>query len=376
MKPVIAKKTERLRPKLSWQFLIPLIFSVCLLHSAPAFAQNASPASPISADSDTLLHRLFASSDFEIKNFGPARWLDGGAFYTTAEPSATNKDAQDIVRYETATGKREVLVSSEKLISSDQKSPLAIEEYSWSKDQARLLIYTNFAPVWRQNTRGDYWVLNLESGKLQKLGADAPASSLMFAKFSPDGSRVAYVRANNIYVEDLTSSKILPLTADGSATLVNGTSDWVYEEELDVRDGFRWSPDGRHIAYWQFDTRGVGIFPLIYNLGARHEIVTGFPYPGLGRYPSVLNIAYPIPGTANSSVRVGVVGVEGGDTRWIQVPGDPRENYIARMDWAANSNRARPRAFEPPSEYERRSPRRHRHRRGSSDFSRSRCSLG
>ncbi len=120
----------------------------------------ASPASPISAESDKLLHRMFASTDFEVKNFGPARWLDGGDFYTTVEPSADSKDAQDIVRYETATGKREVLVSAAKLIPAGAKSPLAIEDYSWSKDKTRLLIYTNSAPVWRQNTRGDYWVLN------------------------------------------------------------------------------------------------------------------------------------------------------------------------------------------------------------------------
>jgi dipeptidyl-peptidase-4 len=334
----LAKDSENRNPRLASQFLFLLLSVFSLAHSATTFAQNASPASPISADSDKLLRRLFVSTDFEVKNFGPARWLDGGAFYTTVEPSAADKDAQDIVRYETATGKREVLVSSEKLIPAGEKSPLAIEDYSWSKDKTRLLLYTNSAPVWRQNTRADYWVLNLPSGKLQKLGADAPASTMMFAKFSPDGSKVAYVRANNICVEDLAAGTILPVTTDGSPTLINGTSDWVYEEELDIRDGFRWSPDGRHIAYWQFDTRGVGIVSLIYNLGRPHEIVTGFPYPGLGRYPSILDIAYPIPGTANSSVRIGVVSVEGGDTRWMQVPGDPRENYIARMDWAANSN--------------------------------------
>ena len=321
------------------RFLFLIIFSgFCLPHTAPALAQNASPASPISADSDKLLHRLFASSDFEVKNFGPARWLDGGVSYTTVEPSADNKYAQDIVRYETATGRREIIVPAAKLIPAEAKSPLTIEDYSWSKDKNYLLIYTNSTPVWRQNTRGDYWVLNLQSGALQKLGGGAPASSLMFAKFSPDSTKIAYVRANNIYVEDIVSRKILPLTSDGSATLINGTSDWVYEEELDVRDGFRWSPDSRHIAYWQFDTRGVGVFPLIYNLGAPREIVTGFPYPGLGQYPSILDIAYPIPGTTNSSVRVGVVDVEGGETRWMAVPGDPRDNYIARMDWAGNSN--------------------------------------
>jgi dipeptidyl-peptidase 4 len=328
-----ARKVEIFRPALV--FLLLAVFSSD--YTAPTFAQNVPPASPISADSDKLLHRLFASTDFEVKNFGPARWLDDGQSYTTVETSAANKDAQDIVRYETATGKREVLVSAEKLIPSGE-APLAIEDYAWSKDKTRLLVYTNSAPVWRLNTRGDYWVLNLVSGTLQKLGGDAPASSLMFAKFSPDGARVAYVRANNIYVEDLATRKIVPLTTDGSANLVNGTSDWVYEEELDVRDGFRWSPDGRHIAYWQFDTTGVQIFRLIYNLGAPREIVTGFPYPGLGRYPSILDIAYPIPGTTNSSVRVGVVDVAGGPTRWMQVPGDPRDNYIARMDWVANSD--------------------------------------
>ena len=330
------KSIRKIRFKFLRRSLCLLIFTALFAgYAMPAIAQNASP---VSADSDKLLHRMFASDDFEVKTFGPARWLDGGDFYTTVEPSTSGKDAQDIVRYETATGKRELLISAAKLIPHGAQSPLAIEDYSWSKDKGRVLIYTNSAPVWRQNTRGDYWVLDLKSGALTKLGGEAPASSLMFAKFSPDGTKAAYVRSNNIYVEDIASGKILPLTSDGSAALINGTSDWVYEEELDVRDGFRWSPDGRHIAYWQFDTRGVEIFSLIYNLGAPHEIITGFPYPGLADYPSILDIPYPIPGTTNSSVRVGVVDLEGGATRWMQVPGDPRDNYIARMDWAGNSN--------------------------------------
>jgi dipeptidyl-peptidase 4 len=292
----------------------------------------------ISPESDQLLHRMYASPDFEVRYFGPARWLDDGAFYTTVEPSAAVKDAQDIVRYQTASGKREILVSAAKLIPTGEKAPLSFENYAWSKDKSRLLLYTNSAQVWRQRTRGDYWVLDLQSGALRKLGGDAPASSLMFAKFSPDGSKVAYVRANNIYVEEISTGRITQLTHDGSQTIINGTSDWVYEEELDVRDAFRWSPDGRRIAYWQFDTSSVGIFKLLYNLGPPKEIVTGFPYPGLGAYPTVLDIAYPIPGTTNSAVRAGVVSVDGGDTKWMQVPGEPRENYIARLEWAGNCN--------------------------------------
>jgi dipeptidyl-peptidase-4 len=284
-----------------------------------------------------LLRRIYASDDFQVRTFGPARWLDGGEAYTTVEPSSTLKGASDIARYETATGKREVLVSASELVPRGEKTALAIHDYGWSAGMKRLLIFTNSRQVWRERTRGDYWVLDRETHALRKLGGNAAPSSLMFAKFSPDGSKVAYVRANNIYVEDLSSGRIRQLTQDGSDTTINGTSDWVYEEELKIRDCFRWSPDGRKIAYWQFDTQGVGDFPLIYNLGAVRQVVTNIPYPLVGIYPAIFDIPYPQAGTANSAARVGVVSSEGGETRWMQVPGDPRDNYIARMEWSADS---------------------------------------
>ena len=146
----------------------------------------------------------------------------------------------------------------------------------------------------------------------------------MFAQFSPNGRSVAYVRGNNIYVEDIDTGAIRPLTTDGSQTLINGTSDWVNEEELDIRNGFRWSPDGHSIAYWQFDTTGVGVYTLINDTAEALPVLKQYPYPQVG--------------TTNSASRVGVVNVKGGPTRWIHTPGDPRENYIARMDWAGNSN--------------------------------------
>ena len=313
---------------------------ILVLCAAAAFPFATPLPAQVSSASDQLLHRMYASPDFEVKYFGPARWLDDGSAYTTVEPSAAVKDARDIVRVDSATGKREVLVSASQLIPPNEKSPLDFENFFLPKDKSKVLLYTNTAQVWRRNTRGDYWVLDLRTKSLRKLGGDAPPSSLMFAKFSPDGSQVAYVRANNIYVENVATGTMTQITRDGSATIVNGTSDWVYEEELDVRDGFRWSPDGSRIAYWQFDTSNVGIFKLIYNLGAPKEIVTGFPYPGLGVYPSVLNIPYPIPGTTNSAVRVGVVNAQGGETKWMAVPGDPHNNYIARMEWAPDGNPA------------------------------------
>jgi len=315
------------------------------LHCQTAPPQNPEH-NPPESQLDSNLRRIFAGREFSGKSFGPARWLEGGKAYVTLEPTAAasgesageGKNARDIVRYETATGRREVLVSARQLTSEGTKTPLAIEDYTWSKDMTRLLIFTNASRVWRQNTRGDYWVLDRPSGKLRKLGGDAPASSLMFAKFSPDGSKVAYVRANNIYAEDVVTGQITQLTHDGSDTIINGTSDWVYEEELDIRDAFRWSPDGRRIAYWRFDTHTVQDFPLMYYTGGPHEIVAHIPYPQSGVYPHLEHVGYPQPGTENSEVRIGVVGAAGGPTQWMDVTGDPRASYIARMEWADNSN--------------------------------------
>jgi len=261
------------------------------------------------------LKRIFSSSAFAGRSFGPARWIEKGAAYSTVENS-------EIVRYDTATAKRTVLVSAAQLTPKDAK-PLLVQDYRWSADGKRLLLFTETKKVWRLNTRGDYWVLDLAANTLMKIGASAPPSSLMFAKFLPDATRVAYVRENNIYVEDLKSGVVKPLTSDGSTTLINGTSDWVYEEELFVRDGFRWSPDGKNVAFWQFDSTGVEEFSLINNTDSL--------------YPKLTKIAYPKAGTKNSSVRLGVVPAEGGPARWMEVPGDPRNHYLAAMKWREGS---------------------------------------
>lgn len=314
----------------SFSILTIVFFAATWWLAVPAQAQQKS-------DLVTLLHRIYASDEFEVKKFGPARWLDGGEAYTTVEPSAALQGASDIVRYETATAKREILVSASELVPSGEKNALPIEDYSWSAGMKRLLVITNSRQVWRKKTRGDFWVLDRDTRVLRKLGGEAAPSTLMFAKFSPDGLKAAYVRANNIYVQDMQTGKIRQLTPDGSDTTINGTADWAYEEELKVRDAFRWSPDGHNIAYWQFDTRGVGNFPLIYNQGVVRQVVTNIPYSGVGVYPAIFDIPYPQTGTTNSAVRVGIVSAQGGETRWMQVPGDPRDNYIARMEWSADS---------------------------------------
>lgn len=277
-------------------------------------------AQQLSAGLDSALHRIFASRYYASDRFGPARWLDGSA-YTTVEPSDAVPGGSDIVRYDAATGARSVLVSARRLVSPGDTAALDFDDYTWSADRAQLLLFTNTERVWRSNTRGDYWVLDQRSGKLTKLGgADAEPSTLMYAKFSPQGDRVAYVRKGDIYVESLRDGKITRLTTGADSLHVNGMTDWVYEEELSLRDAFRWSPDGRRIAFWHFDMTGVGTFLL---LNATDSL-----------YPYTIPIQYPKAGTTNSAVTAGVVSASGGPVTWLKMPGDPRNDYLPRMQWA------------------------------------------
>jgi len=269
--------------------------------------------------SDMLRH-LYASRDFASQSFGPVRWMSGGAAYTTVEPSALVPGAQDIVRYETATGARSVLISARQLIPRGAQAPLDIDDYDWAAGDSLLLVFTNTRKVWRRNTRGDYWVLNRNGGALKQLGGpDAAEATLMYAKFSPKSDRVAYVRRGDIYAERWADGTITRLTADADSLHVNGMTDWVYEEEFDLRDGFRWSPDGTKIAYWRFDMTGVRTFTLINDTDSL--------------YPFTIPIQYPKTGTPNSVVRAGIVSADGGTTAWIFFPEDPREHYLPRMEW-------------------------------------------
>lgn len=304
-------------PKHAVRAPFSLLFAATLLFGGTATIQAQQSAGELS------LERIFDSREFASERFGPVRWLVDGSGYTTVEPS-TGVRGFDIVRYDPASGDREILVAAGQLIPEGGSAPLILDDYDWSDDGTKLLVYTNSQRVWRANSRGDYWVLDLESGALQQLGADADEATLMFAKFSPQADRVAYVRENDVYVERLSDGAITKLTEGGSHTLINGTFDWAYEEEFGIRDGFRWSPDGEHIAYWQLDASGVREFLLVNYTDSLYPTVTSLPYPKVGE--------------TLSAARVGVVSADGGETVWADLEGDPRNNYIARLEWAAGSD--------------------------------------
>jgi dipeptidyl-peptidase-4 len=304
--------------------IFALLFASAVNHAAGDAPSEIDPAY-------LTLDRIIDSEEFDSKSFGPIRWLEDGSGYTTLEDSQAPEDvndpndekSKDIVRYDPESGRRVIMVPATRLIPESESKPLKIDDYSWSSNGKKLLIFTNTKRVWRRNTRGDYWVLNLTNWKLQKLGGDAEPSTLMFAKFSPGGKRAAYVREKNIYVQNLKDHRITQLTDDGSENIINGTSDWVYEEEFSLRDGFRWSPNGKSIAYWQFDTEGVRDFHLINYTDDLYPKITTFKYPKVGE--------------KNSACRIGVVSSRGGDSQWFKVSDDPRNHYIPRMEWAENS---------------------------------------
>lgn len=277
--------------------------------------------------SDQLsLQDIFSSRKYQPDWFGQLRWFNGGNSYTTLESSSQYPGSLEIVKTVSNTSEREILVPAKWLIPNGKRRPLQIENYHWNADKSKLLIFTNTARVWRLNTKGDCWVLDLKTKSLIKLGGDQTApSTLMFAKFSPDGKRVAYVREHNIYVEHLETNQITQLTADGTDKIINGTFDWAYEEEFSCRDGFSWSPDGKNIAYWQIDASDIRNFLMINNTDSAYSYTIPVQYPKAGELPS--------------SCKVGVVAASGGNTKWFDVAGDPRNHYIPRMIWHPDSEK-------------------------------------
>ncbi|TMO47594.1 MULTISPECIES: DPP IV N-terminal domain-containing protein [unclassified Pseudoalteromonas] len=306
------------------------------LQACSSTEQASTPSATVNATANPLsLEQIYKEKDFKAERSTYFTWLDDGTGYTVLEERESDKNNQDdkakddehgvkgndIVFYNADGTGRKVLVSYEKLIPKGDKEPLTVESYQWSKDGKWLMVFTNGEQVWRSRSRGDFWLLNLETDSLYQLGGEnIEAKKLMFAKFSPDSSKVAYVRDNNIYMEKVGSKAVTALTTDGNDTIVNGNFDWVYEEEFTIRDGFRWSPDNKSIAYWQLDTSGVKYFTMINNTDDLYPTLKEFPYPKAGEM--------------NSAVKVGVVSLSDKKTRWAELGGDNRDRYIPRISWA------------------------------------------
>jgi len=231
--------------------------------------------------------------------------IDGSAGITKHE--FTNSDS-----------KGEVLVSPKQL-KADGKV-IEMDDYFFNEDESKVLLTTQTEGIYRHSFSAIYYMLDLATNELQALDETRQPQTL--AEYSPDGKKVSYVHKNNLYIKDIASGKVTQVTADGKNNeIINGTTDWVYEEEFAIIKGYGWSPDSKHIAFLRFDESGVKEFNLTYF----NEL-----------YPDLYTFKYPKAGEDNSVVTAHMFTLNGGKTEKINLG---EYEYIPRLKWSASSNK-------------------------------------
>ena len=174
---------------------------VVILITCPLLAQEQRTSyltPPLTVES------IYKSDRFSTKSFSP-NWETSGSKYVTNRNSKTTPNAVDLIAVDPVTHEETVLIPADQLIPAGAKQPLTIASHQWARNREIALIFTNTRKVWRHHSRGDYWLMDCNSGSLRQLGSDRPATSLMFAKISPDAQSVAYVSEGDVYVESLAT---------------------------------------------------------------------------------------------------------------------------------------------------------------------------
>ncbi|MFA0961410.1 S9 family peptidase [Roseivirga sp. BDSF3-8] len=261
------------------------------------------------------LEEIFLSGTFRQQQIRGINWMKDGRYYTSQNGS---ESGENIDKYDITTGESvQTLVKGNTL--ENKGEPLRYGEYDLSADERKVLLASNIESIYRRSTIADYFVYDLEKGSLEKLDNEGRQS---YATFSPDGSMVAYVRDNNLYVKDLASGKTTAITTTGERNkIIHGAADWVYEEEFSMSKAFAWSPDGSKIAYWTFDESAV----REYNMQ-----VWG------GLYPSDYLLKYPKAGEDNSVVSISIFDTKAGESVKVDA-GKETDMYIPRIYWAPDS---------------------------------------
>ena len=267
------------------------------------------------------LEDIHASRKFSGAFFRGGRWAEAGPVITFIEADRES-GATDLIRYDLEKDERTRLIDGAKLMAPDVDRLIAIEGYQYSEDGTKVLLYTDSERVWRQNTKGYYYVFDLAAETLTPI-SDRDKGFQMFAKLNPAGDKVAFVRDRNLFLVDLTTMEETRLTDDGSeGGIINGTFDWVYEEEFGLRDGWAWSPDGARIAFFKLDESRTHDF---------------FMTDLRKLYPEAVHFRYPKAGEVNSEVEIGVIDVAAGGISYFDTDtwneGGDRYEYLARMGW-------------------------------------------
>ena len=271
----------------------------------------------ISQGQDTLknitLEDIWTHYSFYPRSVKGINSLSNGRQYTTIEKGS-------VVVYDYKSGDSiTTLVKAVEIIPEGAESPIKLSSFSMSKDESKFLIPTETELIYRHSSESKFYIWDTQSKKLINLSAEKQR----LASFSPDGNKVAFVRDNNIFVKNLENGDEKQITNDGKFNaIINGTCDWVYEEEFGFTKAFFWSPDGNKIAYYRFDESQVKEY-TISNYG---EL-----------YPELYTYKYPKAGEDNSVVEIFVYDLEKGESVKMDI-GEETDQYIPRIKWTQDPN--------------------------------------
>jgi dipeptidyl-peptidase 4 len=291
-------------------------WALLLLLLAPLGGQAQEKKSP-------SLEEIFQQNIFGQQSVGGINWMKDGRFYTSLRRTA---DGAEVVKYDITTGEPvATLVAGSTLMVPGQNQPLPFSGYSLSADESKLLLASEPESIYRRSSKAYYYIYELQGGTLSPL---AEGDKQMYATFSPDGSKVAYVRNNNLYYKELAGGKEVAVTTDGRFNeIIYGSADWVYEEEFSFAKGFFWSPDSRKLAFYRFDERQVPEF----NMQKWTDLQKG------QLYPEDYKFKYPKAGEKNSVVNILVHHL--GTATTVQVnTGEETDIYLPRIYWTKNPN--------------------------------------
>ncbi len=255
---------------------------------------------------------------FSPSGIQSVNWMQDGQFYTALEQT---EDDIELRKYNILTGDYEVLVTSSDLNVEERDKPIKIQDYQFSADETKIMIKTDVEQIWRRSTRENYFIYDLETGETQKLTQSDEKQQ--YARLSPSGEKAAFVQDNNLYLVNLETGEEKAITTDGKFNhIINGATDWVYEEEFGFARAWYWSPDGEKIAFYRFDESHVKEFFMT---------DWGNLYPGLTRFK------YPKAGKENSVVKIGIYDLGSEEITWMDI-GSENDQYIPRINWTQNSN--------------------------------------
>lgn len=265
---------------------------------------------------------IWKGSTFSSEMVGGLASMNDGAHYTVL---GEKDGVQVLYKCAYATGDTVgVLVNGNDLVPTNSREPIGIEGYEFSADEKKLMITTATEPIYRYSFFAHHWVYDLTTKKLTPL-TDQSKAKQRLATFSPDGSKAAFVRDNNLFVVDLAGKPETQVTFDGQWNkILNGATDWVYEEEFALVQGYQWSPNGTKILFLRSDESAVREFDL--------TTYEGQLYPGEYRFK------YPKAGEANSTVQLWSYDLRNNGTTRIPLGELPGEVYLPRFGWTSNDN--------------------------------------